>query len=93
MKVFVLGTGNKIVNQYPSKDSNLYKDSIVVLLTDEYNKKIPNLEGLSYKDAINILKLMGVKYNINGTGYVKNQNIKEGTIIEDNMIVELNLSN
>lgn len=93
MKVFVLGTGNKIVNQYPSKDSNLYKDSIVVLLTDEYNKKIPNLEALSYKDAINILKLMGVKYNINGTGYVKSQNIKEGTIIEDNMTVELNLSN
>lgn len=93
MKVFVLGDGNKIVNQYPAKETKMYRDSVVVLLTDNYNKKMPNLIGLSYKDAINILKLMGVKYNLNGNGYVVSQSIKEGDIVVDDTTVEISFGN
>lgn len=93
LKLYVLGTGEKIINQYPQKDSVLFTGSTVVLLTDKYDKNMPDLTGLSYKDAINILKLMGVKYNINGTGYVKNQSIGVGTIVSNDDIVSLTLSN
>ena len=91
MKVFILGTGEKIINQYPEKGNTLYPGSVVVLLTDTYDKKIPNLTGLSYKDAINILKLMGVKYTTEGKGYVTSQSIAPDSIVTDEMTVELKL--
>lgn len=91
MKVFVLGSGDKIINQYPSKDSELYNNSVVVLLTNSYDKAMPNLLGLSYKDAVNVLKLMGVKYELSGTGYVTSQSIPEGIIVGNDMTVMLTL--
>ena len=91
MKVFILGTGDKIINQYPKENSKLYIGSTVVLLTNNYDKKMPNLIGLSYKDATKILKLMNVKYEINGKGYVIEQNIKEGEIIKEDNLVNIKL--
>ena len=91
MKVFVLGDGNTIINQYPSKETLLYQDSVVVLLTNNYNKMMPNLIGLSYKDANNILKLMDVKYSFVGNGYVINQSIPENQVVaaEQEVIITL----
>ena len=91
MKLFVLGSGKKVIRQYPLADSKLYNGSVVVLLTDTYDKKMPNLVGLSYKDAVNILKLMEVKYNVNGNGYVVSQSVKEGEIVSDDVTVNLEL--
>lgn len=93
MKLFVLGNGKKIIKQYPVKSSELYSGSVVVLLTDFYDKKMPNLLGLSYKDVVNILKIMGVKYNISGNGYVTNQSISEGQIVGNDATVNIILSN
>ena len=92
MKVFVLGTGEKVIYQLPKKGSKLYKDSVVVLLTDSYDKAMPNLVGLSYKDASNILKLMGVKYSLEGRGYVVSQNVPEGIIVGNDTTVVLQLN-
>ncbi len=92
LKVFVLGTGDKIINQYPSKNSELYNGSTVVLLTNQFDKSMPNLIGLSYKDAMNILKLMGVKYTTNGNGYVISQSIPEGIIVGNDITVEITLN-
>jgi len=91
LDVVVLGTGNKIINQYPSKGTTLYGKSKVVLLTDVYKKEMIDLKGLSYKDAVNILKLMGVKYKTSGNGYVYEQSIEVGKIITDDMIIEIKL--
>ena len=92
LKVFVLGSGEKVINQYPSKSSELYNGSVVALLTDNYDKSMPNLVGLSYKDASNILKMMGVRYKLEGSGYVVNQSIGVGSIIGDDTEVVLTLS-
>lgn len=91
-KLYVLGTGEKIISQYPSEKSKLYQGSVVALLTDTYDKAMPNLIGLSYKDAMNILKLMGVKYNLEGRGYVVSQSIPEGIIVGDDVTVTLTLN-
>ena len=91
-KLYVLGTGEKIISQYPSANRKLYKGSVVALLTDKYDKSMPNLVGLSYKDAMNILKLMGVKYELEGKGYVVSQSIPEGIIVGDDATVHLTLS-
>lgn len=92
MKVYVLGNGEKVINQYPSKGNMLYRDSVVVLLTDTYDKAMPNFVGLSYKDANNILRLMGVKYDLQGNGYVVNQNVPEGILVSDDVTVVLQFS-
>lgn len=92
LKVFVLGDGEKVIDQYPLRDSRLYKNSVVVLLTEQYNKAMPNLTGLSYKDAVNILKLMGVKYSVNGKGYVVSQSVPEEIVVGDDVTVEITLS-
>lgn len=93
MKVYVLGSGEKIVNQYPADTSKLYRNSVVVLLTDTYDRAMPNLVGLSYKDAKNILQLMGVKYSLEGTGYVVSQSVPEGIIVGNDVTVEVSLNN
>ena len=92
VETLILGTGSKIINQYPNKGTVMYPNSVVVLLTDNYGKEMPDLVGLSYKDAMNILKLMGVKYNLNGNGYVVSQNINVGDKVSDDATVELQLS-
>lgn len=91
LRVFVLGKGEKIINQYPSSGTSLYNNSVVCLLTDDYDKAMPDLVGLSYKDSINILKLMRVKYEVKGKGYVTSQNIKAGDLVKDSDTVVINL--
>ena len=92
MKVFVLGNGDKIIRQYPGNGVALYNNSVVAILTNNYDKIMPNLVGLSYKDAVNILKLMGVEYKLEGNGYVVKQSINEGIKINNGNVVVLNLS-
>ena len=89
IKVITLGTGNKIIDQYPKKGINLYKDDIIVLLTNNYNKEMIDFTGMSYKDAKEILKLMNVEYELTGYGYVTNQNIESGNKINEKVVLEL----
>ena len=89
LKVITLGNGNKIINQYPNKNTHIYKNDLVVLLTNNYNKEMIDFTGFSYKEAIETLKLMNVNYKLNGYGYVFDQNISSASIIEDTVVLEL----
>lgn len=91
INVVILGDGDKIIKQYPSQDNIIYKGDRVFLLTNNYDKKVPNLIGYSYKEVISLLKLMDINYTINGNGYVYEQSILEGNIIsdEDNLVINL----
>ena len=44
---------------------------------------------MSYKDADNLLKLMGVEYKLEGYGYVYEQNISAFNKIEGEVILKL----
>ena len=89
LKVIILGDGPKIINQYPARGSIVYEDDLIVLKTNNYDKKMINLVGYSHKEAMNILKLMDVDYQIEGTGYVTSQNIPEGETIDNTVIIKL----
>ena len=89
IKVITLGVGNKIVDQYPKKDTILYSNDLVVLLTNNYDKKMIDFNGLSYKEVISILKLMSVDYSVEGFGYAYEQNILPGEIINDKVIIKM----
>ena len=49
-----------------------------------------NLTGYSVKEASVILDILGIKYKMVATGYIKNQSISPGTIINNEMEVVLN---
>ena len=89
LKVLVLGDGEKIVNQYPISRNIVYEDDLVVLKTNRYNKTMIDLTGYSYKEASNILKLMGVDYSISGSGYVYEQNIPAEGVINSKVEIKL----
>lgn len=83
----VIGNGDKVVNQYPSSNSILLNDK-VYLLTNSYNKEMIDVSGMSYKDATNILKMLGINYDTEGIGYVYEQSILPGNIVEDKVIIK-----
>lgn len=88
----VIGNGNKVVKQYPeAKDTVTNKDTIY-LITNDQNLTIPSTIGLSSKVANNLLRLLGVKVNLKGVGYVTNQSIAEGTVITEGMEITLTLN-
>ena len=88
IKVITLGTGNKIINQYPNKGIKVYENGLVVLLTNNYNKTMIDFSGMSYKEVKEILELMGVEYELSGYGYAYSQNIDNGNNIDKKVVIE-----
>ena len=55
------------------------------------SKTIPNVRGMSVRDAVYALENLGIKTRVNGRGKVVSQSVKPGTTIKENMIIELRL--
>lgn len=87
----VLGNGKKIVKQYPKKGSKITSKDKVYFVTEDILYKVPNVIGLSSKEAKNILELLGLSVKLEGSGYVVNQSISENTDITDHMEITLTL--
>ena len=85
----IIGSGEKIIDQYPKKNTKVNTKDKILLFTNNIDT-MPNLVGYSFKDASIILNKLGIKYKIEGSGYVSSQSILEGTKIEDNMEIILN---
>lgn len=92
MNVTVIGTGTKVIKQYPSKGDKVTEGTKVFLITNDSNLTVPDLLGLSSKQAEDLLKLLGISVKLEGNGYVTGQSIGSGTVITDNMEITLALS-
>ena len=80
----IYGNGNKVINQYPSKGVKVNNTDTVYLITNDNNIKVPDVHGLSSKEAKSILTMLGLKVKLEGNGYVVDQSLKEGTnIVKD----------
>ena len=89
IKVIVLGEGDKIIEQYPRSNTIIYEDDLVILKSNKSNNIMPNVMGLSYKEVTNVLKLMNVEYTILGNGYVYEQSIEPGVVVETPVTIKL----
>lgn len=88
----IIGNGDKIIDQYPKKGIDLTKKDMVVLITnDKDNIKMPDFSGYSFSQVKTIMSYLGIKYEIEGNGYVYKQSIKKDTIINDEMTLKLYL--
>ncbi len=87
-KVILVGEGDKIIKQYPNKDSEVTtKDKIFLITNGEI--KMPDLKGYSLGDAKTLLNLLDIKVKYTGNGYVKEQSIAKDTVITDQKEITL----
>lgn len=87
----VIGDGEYIINQYPSTNSSVLYGSKVFLVTNGNNITMPNVIGWTHNEINTFAKLIKINYNIDGYGKVINTNIPEGSIIDLNndLLVQL----
>ncbi|MBO6195438.1 MAG: hypothetical protein J6O56_03725 [Bacilli bacterium] len=84
----VIGDGEKIINQYPSKGSNI--NGKILLLTNG-NLTENNLVGLSSKQINEYCKMVNIPCNVKGNGYVANysyQKDEAGKIVLINAVLD-----
>lgn len=86
----VFGNGSRVIDQYPKKNVKVNTKERVFIFTNDEEVKMPNLTGYSFKEASIVLGMLGINYEINGTGYVSNQSVAPDTIITNEMKVILN---
>ena len=92
MNVTIIGNGNKVTKQYPSKGDKITSGTRVFLITNDSNLTVPDVTGLSSKQAEDLLRILGISVKLEGNGYVTGQSIGAGTTITPNMEITLNLS-
>lgn len=92
LKVYVIGDGKAIINQYPLKGSEVIKGSKVFLLTENEEYIMPDITGWSSSEVMNFCNLIGLNYKFNGYGIVKEFNIDKDTIIDLTKTLEVTLS-
>jgi len=87
--VTVLGNGTTVKQVFPQENSRVANHSRIYLLADDIEKlSIPDLQGMSLLDALNICKVYKLKVSIQGEGYVTSQHV---TGSGDNRSIELTL--
>ena len=89
MSVTVIGDGTDVINQYPIKGEKITAGTKVFLIT---NMILPDVTGLSSKQAEDLLRILGVNVKLEGNGYVTSQSVGAGTPITAGMEVTLTLS-
>ena len=89
----VIGKGTKVIKQYPSSGTSILTHDKVILITDDTNYLMPNLVGWSRKEAETLLEMLKIPYEISGNGIVVSQDVKEGTVINQDTKLTLTLAN
>ena len=71
--VKVVGSGNNVVDQLPKPGVRLNEKSTVIVYTEKQEEvktvKVPNLEGMTVSDARYTLELLGLNFEIVGSGH------------------------
>ncbi len=92
IKVYTLGTGKYIINQYPLKNEKVLEGSKVFLVSNNHDYVMEDLTGWSLNEVKTYANILGIKVNPSGYGYVTSQNIPPGTQVTDDLVLEVTLS-
>lgn len=91
INVITIGSGNRIIDQFPNKDSKIVKENKVFLKTNSLNIIMPDMTNWSASDANSYCNLVGMTCNTSGYGKVISQSIEANEPISKDTIVELTL--
>ena len=92
VKQVIIGNGDKVIKQYPESGTKILSSDTVYIVTNDANPSLPDMVGWSRSDAERILNYMGIKYEIEGYGYVTSQSISAGTNNLKDQTIKLTLS-
>jgi len=71
----------------------LKSDTAVVLETRIFRDGlVPNVKGMGARDAVYVLENLGLKVNISGRGFVREQSILPGTRVTKGRSITIRLS-
>lgn len=91
-KIEIVGTGDVVQKQIYDQ----FKNKVTIILNKESNTGnnkagiyVPSVVGLSLREASTKLKVSGIRFSVEGTGYVVNQSIPPGEYSNSNIIVKL----
>lgn len=79
-KVYILGDGTKIIDQYPKYNEKVNASNTVYLLTNYKDLKLPDLTNLSLKDVKVLTNMLNLELEYIGSGYVYNQLLEENKL-------------
>jgi len=88
----VIGTGDKVVQQLPGSGEKVMPGQRIVLLTNGA-MTMPDLSGWSKNDVLKFAEITGKKVDIKGDGYVVEQSVKSGHVINDSGKIIVTLKN
>ena len=85
----IFGDGNKVISQYPNKNSKVSTKDKVFIFTNG-TVTMPDLTNYSVKEADIVLSKLGIKHTINASRYIGYQSVGVGTVINSDTEVTLN---
>ena len=88
----IIGSGDKIIKQYPESNDTITSKDTVYLITNDSNITVPNVLGLSSKVAKSLLEKLGINVVLDGVGYVVEQSSPENTAITPGLEIKLTLN-
>lgn len=84
-----IGKGATVTKQFPAKGTPMSPGQRIYLLTEtDKTMEVPDLNGESLRDALDVLTLMKLSVNVSGEGYVSSQKV---TNQDGKRIVQLTL--
>lgn len=70
----LVGKGSKVLQQIPSAGTSVHPTQKIYLITEKREKlTVPNMKGLSLRDAMEVSSLLGIRLVSEGEGYVVSQ--------------------
>ena len=90
LNIITIGNGDTIVDYYPKQ--KITANERMILITNGNEFKLPNMTNWSKRETKYLLDYLKVKYNLTGEGYVTEQNIPEGTVITNELELEIKLN-
>ena len=87
----IIGDGDVIINQYPSKGTILNLDNKVFLITNGEKYKMIDINKWSRGEVELLCKMYGINVTFEGYGYVKEYSIKKDSDITKDMTLNVKL--
>ena len=88
-RIIVLGTGDRVIDQYPKDVEHIMNTQTIYLLTSYEQIVLPDLLGKSKKDIQAFVNLSGLNALYSGEGNATSMNIEVGTEINSSMTLEV----
>ena len=90
-EVVVIGNGDKIINQYPTKGSVVSVTEKIYLVTNGDEITIPNFINWSRREVSIYASFANIECEFEGTGYVYEQSIEKDTILNSDEVLKVKL--